>query len=328
MIPAEVTDDWCEIVLVRDGTPEVEDAWKAARKTGISGSDALAAMGVDPRKQRAHLWREKKLDLPDSENEAMVAGRFLEPAVKQLFTWHTNLHVEDNDALLRSVAHPAMLATPDGFGQDEGGTWGLFEAKTTTVHLADEWADGGIPERAAAQTMHYLAVTGLPFAYVAVLINNRLQWRYLERDERLIRRIIELEEEFWELVQGDTMPDIVYGRDADDLLRDLYPESQAGTAVEASDHVAMLVDNWRSCAQQASHWERRADESAQLVKAAIGDAESLVYGDRVLATWKSQDHRALDRKGLEAAHPELVAQFTVNSPRRVLRYGLRKGKPE
>lgn len=328
MIPAEVTDDWCEVVLVRDGTPEVEDAWKAARKTGISGSDALAAMGVDPRKQRAHLWREKKQDLPDQENEAMVAGRFLEPAVKQLFTWHTNLPVVDNDALLRSTAYPWMLATPDGYVQDEAGTWGLFEAKTTTVYLAEEWADDGVPERAAAQTMHYLAVTGLPFAYVAVLINNRLQWRYLERDERIIKRIVELEEEFWELVQGDTMPDIVYGKDTDDLLRELYPEAQAGTVVEATDQMAQLVDNWRSCAQQSSYWEHREKESAQLVKAALGDAESLVYGDRVLATWKSQDHRALDRAALKAAHPEIADQFTVNTPRRVLRYGLRKGKPE
>jgi putative phage-type endonuclease len=326
MIPAEITDDHCEIVLVRDGSNE--DEWKAARKQGISGSDALAAMGLDSRKQRAHLWREKKLELPDQENEAMVAGRFLEPAVKQLFTWHTNLPVADNDALLRSVAWPWMLATPDGFVQDEGGTWGLFEAKTTTVHLADEWADDAVPERAAAQTMHYLAVTGLPFAYVAVLINNRLQWRYMERDERLIRRIVELEEEFWELVQGDTMPDVVYGRDADDLLRELYPTATPGSSIDVTDEQAQLVENWRSCTQQAKHWATRASEAGQLVKAILGDAETLTFGDRVLATWKNQDHREFDREAFRAAHPELAEQFTINSPRRVLRAGLRKGKPE
>lgn len=317
-LPVEVTDDWCEIVLERDGTPETEAAWKAARRQGISGSDALAAMGLDPRKQRAHLWREKVDDIEQPENEAMVAGRCLEPAVKQLFTWHTKLQVVDSDVLLRSVANPWMLATPDGYVRDEGGTLGLFEAKTTTVHLAEEWADDQIPERAAAQTMHYLAVTGLPFAYVAVLINNRLQWRYLERDERLIRRIIELEAEFWQSVVAREMPPVMYGKDADDLLRALYPESD-GTDVEATDEQLQLVDNWRSCAEQASHWERRAKETGQLVKAALGDGERLLYGDRVLATWKSQDHRELDRDALRAAHPELFEQFTINKPRRVLR---------
>lgn len=318
-LPVEVTDDWCEIVLTRDGTDETETAWKAARRQGISGSDALAAMGLDPRKQRAHLWREKVEETEQAENEAMVAGRFLEPAVKALFTWHTSLEVIDSDTLLRSVAHPWMLATPDGYVYDEAGTLGLFEAKTTTVYLADEWADEQVPERAAAQTMHYLAVTGLPFAYVAVLINNRLQWRYIERDERLIRRIVELEEEFWQTVVDREMPPIVYGKDTDELLRELYPESD-GTQIEASDETAQLVENWRSCSEQEAHWRTRAKETGQLVRAAMGDAERLVYGDRTLATWKTQDHRELDRDALKEAHPDIYAQFSVNKPRRVLRH--------
>jgi len=57
---------------------------------------------------------------------------------------------------------------------------------------------------------------------------------------------------------------------------------------------------------------------------AMGDAESLLYQDQVLATWKApKPSYRLDSKRLELEHPKLVTQYQVpiqNSRRLVIKH--------
>lgn len=312
-----ILDDHCEIVLVRDGTNDAE--WLEARRNGISGSDALAAMGADPRKQRTALWIEKTQGRTVEENEAMVMGRILEPAVKRGFEWKTGLTVIDSDALYRSVAWPWMLATPDGFVRNEAGELGLFEAKTTTVYLEDDWADGNVPARAAAQTMHYLAVTGLTFAYVAVLIDNKVQVRYFERDEDLIAAIVAAEGELWDLVQRNEMPPIAFSPDRGDVIDFMWPTHTDGKTVELDDTGEKAIAAYRQANEQYRHWEQRRKELGEEIRILAADAEVLNVEGQQAATLRSNAVNRIDTEKLRSTYPAIAAECTVTSTQRALR---------
>lgn len=312
-----ITDDHCEVVLVRDGTNDFE--WLEARRNGISGSDALAAMGADPRKQRTALWIEKTQGRATEENEAMVMGRILEPAVKRGFEWKSGLEVLDSDALYRSVAWPWMLATPDGFVRDTNGRLGLFEAKTTTVYLEEDWANGNIPARAAAQTMHYLAVTGLPFAFVAVLIDNKVQYRHFERDEELIASIVAAEEEFWSYVVRGEMPPIEFNPDRGDVIDHLWPTHADGKAVELAGDGEKALVAYRQANEQYRHWEQRRKELGEELRLLAADAEVLTIEGVPAATLRSNEVRRIDTEKLRSMYPEVAADCTVTSTTRALR---------
>lgn len=311
-----IADDRCEVVLVRDGTNDHE--WLDARQGGITGSDALAAMGMDPRKHRASLWLEKTTGGRSvEETEPMVMGRILEPAVREAFAWKSGLEVMGSDVLLRSVAYPWMLATPDGYVRDASGQLGIFEAKTTSVWLEDAWANGQIPERAAAQTMHYLAVTGLSFGFVAVLINNRVEYRYVERDEELIARIIELEQEFWGYVERGEMPPLTAGPDRAEAIDALWPTHAPGKSVELSD--LSVLDAYRQAAQQESHWEKRRKELGEELRLIAADAEVINWQGEPVATLKASEVRRIDSDALRRLHPDIAEEVTKITTQRSLR---------
>lgn len=312
-----VTDDHCEVVLERDGTNE--EAWLDARRLGVSASDALAAMGMDPRKQRAALWIEKTQGTSVEVNEAMVMGNILEPAVKAAFRWKSGLDVVDATELLRSVAWPWMLCTPDGYVRDASGRLGLFEAKTTTIYLKDDWADGQIPERAAAQTMHGLAVTGLPFAFVAVLINNVCEYRYMERDEDLIGEIIRLEDEFWQYVVNDEMPPIRAGGDASDVVERMWPTAEEGKTREVSMTERDLVIEWRRAGSEFAHWKKVRDELGDEMKIMARDAEFLTWGGDPIVAVKSSERSSIDIKRLREEQPAIVKEYERVTPVRSLK---------
>lgn len=315
----QVLDDHCEVVLHR--TDDNESDWLEARMAGLTGSDALAALGLDRRVSPAGVWARKTGRIPpeDDDYEPFVMGRILEPAVKKGFTYLTGIEVEETPFLLRSVAWPWMLASPDGALRDPERGPGLFEAKTTTVWLRDEWADDQVPERAAAQTMHYLAVTGLPFAYVAVLIDNRVQWRLIERNDTLIEAIVEAEHALWQRIELDVMPDVTYHPGDLEAIEARWPEAIGGKILELTDDQLQLVENWKSCKSQASHWDKRAKESGQLVRAMFEDAEAVARDGKTLATYKTSRPVKFQTAAFRDAEPEMFARFSKAGLQRTLR---------
>lgn len=303
-----------------DLTTSTEDDWLAARMTGLTGSDALAVLGLDPYKSRFALWQEKRTgQRSGDENERTIAGRVLEPAVKQLFAIKTGLKVRDMNILARSVEHPFMLATPDGMVGDDAG----YEGKTTTVWLRDDWADDEVPLRALAQGAHYMAVLGWQRVHFAALIDNLVHVRVVERDDTFIEQLIEREAEFWHMVETGEMPPVDHHPSTTDALVEMWPEHSESVTVEID---ADLVDAWRDAKTELALVEMRVDALANRIRAAMGDAEVGTINGEKAVTWKSQTTRRVDVAALRAAHPSIVEEFTVTSRQRVLRDSRRRKK--
>ena len=63
-------------------------------------------------------------------------------------------------------------------------------------------------------------------------------------------------------------------------------------------------------------------ESRDLVlelKSKMGETAVLLYEDKPLVTWKTQERNTLDTKALKAAHPEICDGFMRKSSTRVFK---------
>jgi putative phage-type endonuclease len=169
------------------------EAWLDLRRHGIGGSDVSAIVGLSNYATPLSVWLEKTgLYRPDDDpSEAMEWGNILEPVVADEFSRRSGIPTTPYKFLLAHPEHPWMLANVDRLITADPvllvDEHGVYEGKTTNAFARADWGtedDPKVPDHALLQSHHYLAVTGLPYAYVAVLIGGqRLVWRRVERDE-------------------------------------------------------------------------------------------------------------------------------------------------
>ncbi|WP_261309854.1 YqaJ viral recombinase family protein [Burkholderia stabilis] len=171
------------------------DGWLAVRRTGIGGSDAAAAVGLNPYMSALELWLDKTgraegMPRPDPADTTSPTywGTLLEPIVAAAYTAATGNRVRKVNAVLRHSSIPWMLANIDreivGVRDVQ-----ILECKTAGEYGARLWRDGP-PEYVLLQVQHQLAVTGKTAAHVAVLIcGQALEVHRIERDDALIGRL-------------------------------------------------------------------------------------------------------------------------------------------
>lgn len=286
------------------------EAWLKHRLTGIGSSDAAAVAGVSHRRTPVDVWLEKTERLAprddDDELGPMYWGRKLEQLVIDEYAHRKGAAIGHRNELLRSEEHPFMLATVDAIAIFPTGGARPVEAKTT--RWASEWGDpesDEVPVMHVFQVQHQLAVTGFAAADIPVLIGgNDFRIYTVERDEEIIKKLIEVEREFWQCVIERVPPPI---RTVGDAIA-LYPKHAAGVSIEADEETYALWDEM----SRVRATKKSAEEREEYLKAALmsymKDAEMLTLQGDVLATWrKTAPVRRVDTKKLEQQHPMIYA---------------------
>ncbi|ALJ71651.1 YqaJ viral recombinase family nuclease [Burkholderia pseudomallei] len=296
------------------------DDWLAVRRTGIGGSDAAAAVGLNPYMSPLELWLDKTgradgLPRPDPEDTTSPTywGTLLEPIVAAVYTKQTGNKVRRVNAVLRHPSVPFMLANLD---REVVGARDvqILECKTAGEFGARLWRNG-VPEYVELQVQHQLAVTGKTAAHVAVLLcGQALEVFRIERDEGLIARLVELEERFWRFVETDTPPPADGSESADRALRHLYPGH--GGQVDFTGDVR-LSSTFADLVAVRAEIEARQTVEAQLkqtIQQAMGDATRAVFETGEVSFKRSKDSSTVDVKRLIADHPEYETRYAVPKP--------------
>lgn len=298
------------LVSTRDMSREI---WLEYRKRGIGGSDVAAACGLSRWKSPLEVWMEKTgWKEAEPAGEAAYWGTVMEPIIREEFTRRTGLAVTQLTAILQHRKFSYMLANLDGIVVDSDRGKGIFEAKTASAYMADKW-EAGIPDEYALQVQHYLAVTGLSFVYIAVLIGgNNFLWKLIERDDAVIDLIIQLEHRFWKLVQSKTPPQIDGSQASTELLRRLYPTSKAKTSIALPPEALDLIQKYELAQEEEKIAANKKDESANRLKELLGEKEVGTIEDR-LVTWKTINSEKLDTKQLKAEQPDIHKQYVKKS---------------
>jgi putative phage-type endonuclease len=299
-----------KVLVATQNMPREE--WLAWRKKGIGGSDASIACGLNRYKSPVELWLEKTGQVePQTAGEAAYWGTLLEPLIRMEFAERTGLPIKQEQYLLQHTQYPFMLANLDGIVLDPNHGKCVFEAKTTNAFNSAAWLDR-VPEEYQLQVQHYLAVTSLAGAYIAVLIGgNQFKWYFIARDEDLIALLIELEMRFWHHVETQTPPALDGSEASAELLGRLYPQANKKQIILAGDALPLLSQYEKSSAEEKAAAESK-NEAVNKLKALLGENESGTLGERII-TWKSISSERLDTKALKSDLPEVYAKYLSTS---------------
>ena len=289
-------------------------AWLAIRQRGIGSSDAAAAVGLSPYKSPLTLWLEKTgRQLPEdvSGKEAVVWGTVLEPVLARVYAERTGRRVRRVNAVLQHPEHPWMLANIDREVTGAPDVQ-ILECKTAGIHGSRLWRDG-VPEYVQLQVMHQLAVTGKQAADVAVLLGGQhLEIHRIERDDRLIARLIDLERQFWQYVENDTPPPADGSDSAESALRCLYPDD-TGQTVDFRDHrnLSACFADLLAVRQSIAEQEKLEARLKQTLQQAMGNATRADFETGSVSWKKAKDSVVLDVTRLLKDQPDLQQRYAL-----------------
>lgn len=291
------------------------EQWLRMRKSGIGGSDAGAICGLNPYSSVMNVYHDKTTDeIDDTDNESMRQGRDLEEYVARRFTEETGLKVRRSNKMYRSKEYPFMLADVDRMvvGTDAG-----LECKTASAFNRDKWKDGQVPPHYLIQCLHYMAVTGKREWYIAVVILGvGFQYRKITWDEEVIRKLIAVEQAFWnQNVIPGIMPEPDGSKVCDEVLAGYYrnPKKKSSIPLVGFDE---KLERWEGLLQEIGQLEKEQRQIEQEIKCYMQDHE-LAFNDRYRVSWSNTDTTRLDTKRMKEEKPELYKEYArVTTSRR------------
>lgn len=291
--------------MIREISYNSKEEWLALRKKlGVGGSDAGAVIGMNPYKSAYTLWAEKTGRVPEFEGNLITeVGSYLEAFVAELFERETGKKVRRKNRMLVNDAYPFAFADVDRLVVGEKA---LLEIKTTnSIPIMKQLRNSSeFPEAYYAQVVHYLAVSGLEKAYLAVLINCReFKVFELERDEDEIAALMGAEEEFWcHYVHDDTPPPADGAASTSETITAIYPESNDDTvSLIAYETDLKQYINFNALIKDL---EKQRDEVANRIKAFMGES-GRGESDGYKVSWTSSSRSSFDSKKFAADHKDL-----------------------
>jgi putative phage-type endonuclease len=274
------------------------DAWLALRHTGIGSSDAAAIVGASPWKSPFTVFCEK-LGLDDAEDqraalEALEWGLALEIPIAARYARETgrSLRAPAPYELLRSAAHPFMVATLDREILDADRGPGVLEIKTAGWMKRDEWVDEP-PLAYQIQVQHALAVSGARWGSLAVLIGGqKFRWCDVERNDAFIEALVEIEATFWACIERREPPSPDDTRACRELLKRLFPQHVPGKTVALPPEADAWDQALCAAKQDLEDAEARKRLAESHLIAALGDAECGLLPSGAQYTFKATPRKA------------------------------------
>lgn len=286
--------------------------WLKERQCGIGGSDVGAIAGVNKYKTQFEVYIEKTEPITEvkEQSESAYFGDIFEDIVAKEFEKRTGLKVRRDRKHYKHKEYPFMVANIDRkiVGQNA-----ILECKTANQYLLKEWEEEEIPASYLLQVQHYLAVTGADKGYIAVLVGGQnFIWKEVPRDEELIEMIIQLEKDFWSLVEAKTPPDLDGSSAAEKYLKERYKEVEENKAIELGFEYKDKIKTYLDMKKELKAFENKIQELENQIKFEIGNAE-YAYAPGYSLSWKKVLSNRVDSKKLKADYPEVYEKVIKES---------------
>ena len=300
-----------KILVETEGLTHQE--WLEYRRMGIGGSDASILLGINKWKSELELWFEKTGQSSDQEtdNEAMEWGRIMEPVIRNHYQEITGKKTVEVHAILQNEQYPYLIADIDGLTEDDDGNPAILEIKTASEYKRSEW-ENDIPPYYRCQVEHYMMVTGLEKAYVAVLIGgNTFKVFEVDADVEIQRMLLTIETDFWDKVVNNVRPAL----DGSDAAKEFLDKTYTGgikETIELPDEAAEYITQYLTASQKEDEAKAEKQEASNKIKELIGNNEKASCGDHIIS-WTSVSSERLDSKKLKEEQPEMYAKYTKSS---------------
>lgn len=300
---------------------DTSDEWLEARKKGIGGSDVGKICGLSNYGSPLSVWVDKTgyIKKEKVDNRFTKWGKILEPVIANEFANEKvlpdNLKLFNSDALFQSREYPFMLANIDRLILDENNNIVSFlECKTASEYRRDEF-DEAIPDEYMLQIQHYMSVLDVEYCYIAYLIGGSdFGYQKIARDDGIINDVINIESEFWKLVETNSMPEASWNDG--NALQEMFGKTKAESLIISPDDIEKLevINSYNEKKTELSALEKEVETLKNQVCQIIGEYEECNAG-RFEIKWKPVnqfDEEVVKEKYKEDYAKYIVPQFDKN----------------
>jgi len=293
----------------------------------IGGSDIGAILGLSRFRSPLEVWMEKTgKETKKLDSLPLRFGSFAEEFVASEYARATGFKLIHDESIYIHPEHAFMSAHIDRFvleGGDPSPTR-ILECKTAHPFSSGDWGEVGsdeVPMSYLCQCIWYMAITNINQVDLAVLFGNSDFRIYtINRDLGLENTVLEKASLFWnDYVLKDTPPPAQSEADC----QTLYSKGDPKKSLEAQSETLELAKRMTLLNSEIGTREEAISSIKQAIMNQMGEAETLTYQGKVLATWKApKPSFRLDSKRLELEHPEIAINYKIpvqNSRRLVIK---------
>ena len=286
------------------------------RRATLGSSDVAAAIGLNPYRTPVDVYAEKVgLTEPKAENEAMHFGHVLEEVIAKEFSRRTGRKVRRRR---RTDHHPEHTFLTCHIDRSVDGEQEIVECKNVGHYASGDWGEDGsdqVPDQYLAQTYHQMNILGWRKATIVALFGgNRLQIHPIQWDGRLAKLIEMNSVDFWNNHVVANVPPAPMNQDDVNVLWKFSGDE----IIEADDEIMHCLVTLKELREQSEGISEQEDNLRLQLKDLMRDRQAIVDREGTpLVTWKTHEAKHLDRKLLQAEHPEI--DLDVFSPKRPVR---------
>jgi len=312
-------------------TMESKDPHVWDRTQFLGGSDLGAILGLPSFRSAVDVWLEKTQGTKNQADSLIFRfGHFAEDFIAQEYERATGRITHSQDISLTHEHYPYLRGHVDRWVEDAHSSdqhhlspaMRILECKTSHPQQAHLWGEPGtdqVPMAYYVQCAWYMMLANCPICDVAVLIgNNDFRIYTLHQDPELERFLLESAIHFWE---QHVLTKISPEPSSEDDCRKLFPKVSAAKKVEAPQTLVKEIEHFHAIQTMIKEKDALASEIKQLIMKTLGDADTLTYQGKTLATWKApKPSIKTNFKQLELDHPEWLTpyQSTQENSRRLL----------
>jgi len=293
----------------------------------IGGSDIGAILGLSRFKTPLEVWMEKTgKETKRLDSLPLRFGSFAEEFVAREYSRATGFELLHDESIYLHTEHSFMSAHIDRFVLQGGASppTRILECKTANPFSSGDWGEVGsdeVPLSYLCQCIWYMGITGIDKTDLAVLFGNS-DFRIYEitRDLELESVILQKAKLFWnECVLKDIPPPVQSEADC----QTLFSKGDPAKSVEAKEETLELTKRLQLLNSEIDIREEEISSIKQSIMQSMGEAQTLTFAGKVLATWKApKPSFRLDSKTLELNHPEIASNYKIpvqNSRRLVIK---------
>jgi putative phage-type endonuclease len=264
-------------------TIEDDRQWRELRKRNIGGSDIAALFGASPWMTEFTLWAEKSgiTEHEVDENSKMRLGKYLEQYIALELARELGWTVERSKEYHLSQTVTGMGCTLDFDIVDHEWGPGICETKVVFDYkdYAEAWSDDRAPPHIELQVQHQLAVTGRPWAAIAVLVmqTGTIMPAIIRRPiPEVIAEIEAKVTAFWQSIRERRRPEPTGTETELAIMRKIWPAREPRKIVEIpSGDLSSEASLYAWASEQLAGMERQKTASKAKLLAAAEDAELL-----------------------------------------------------
>lgn len=321
--------------------PKSKEEWLEHRTKGLTGTDLSGIMGKnkyvspeqvylnktnpEPYKELDYNNLPEGVSIQEMESQlAMMQGKVFEPYIANMFSAHTGLKYVDwfdptTDCLFVNKDEPLFMGTPDRVVIHPEYGLGVLEIKTTFGYGQNNWKNGP-PEMYNMQLQHYLGLSKhFKWGVMAAMINRKIEFINVAKDEKLIADMKKAGREFWEYHVLPINPPI-----ADSFSS----EKEVAVTENATVATEFDIDDWDRLQElkvRSKQIEEEIDAIKASLKMSIGDNKFLTDSSgKVLCYYNTQERTTFNDKQFKIDNPDIYDKYVVQKTIQVFETGRRR----